>query len=63
MRLTVKTLGWAVISGTIFFASAIVKGCPINAAIVAALIATGCKTPVYPLWEWAFEKLWEHPQG
>jgi hypothetical protein len=58
MKLFLKTVGWAIISGTIFFVSAIANSCPWEAALIATLIATASKTPAYPAWEVAFAWLW-----
>lgn len=60
-RLMAKTAGWAVISGIIFFSCAVYKGCAIEAALFATLIATISKTPAYPLWEAFFESIWKKP--
>jgi len=59
MKLILKTLGWAVISGTIFVLGAVWKECPWEAAIAGAVVATLFKTPAYPLWEVAFN--WMYP--
>ena len=56
MKLVFKTMGWATISGVIFFISALANSCSLNAAIFATLIATASKTPAYPLWELVFER-------
>lgn len=58
MKLFAKTAGWAVISGTIFFVSAVCNDCHWSAALIATAIATASKTPAYPLWEMAFERIW-----
>ncbi len=59
VKMLAKTSGWALISGTIFFVSAIVSGCSWYAALLASTVATVSKTPAYPLWEILFHKvLW-----
>lgn len=63
MKLIIKTLGWAVISGSIFFVSALVNSCPLDAAIVATLVATLSKTPAYPIWEIIFDRLWNNKKN
>lgn len=57
-RYACKTIGWAVISAVIFFTSAFLSGAPLYSALIATLVATASKTPAYPMWEFAFEKLW-----
>ncbi len=58
LRLTLKTLGWAVISATLFVLGAVYKDCPLEAALAGAFVATLFKTPAYPFWEWMFERMW-----
>lgn len=58
MKLFYKTLGWACISGIIFFVSAILNSCPWQGALTATIIATMSKTPAYPVWETIFESCW-----
>lgn len=58
MKLFWKTLGWAFISGFIFFISAILSDCHWQGALAAASVATLSKTPAYPIWEIFFERLW-----
>ena len=53
-----KTYGWAVISGIIFFGSGLVAGAQLGALLVATLIAVALKTPFYWLWEHVFDALW-----
>ena len=48
MKLVLKTLGWAGISGVIFVLGAVYKGCPWEAALWGAGVATLFKTPAYP---------------
>jgi len=58
IRLFVKTLGWAIISGIIFFLCAVYKECPWDVALFAALVASAAKTPAYPAWELVFNRIW-----
>lgn len=58
MKMVIKTLGWALISAAIFMVGAIIKGCPVDAAIAGAALATIFKTPAYPAWEWVFARLY-----
>ncbi len=58
MKLFWKTMGWAAISGAIFFFSAIATSCPWQSAVFATFVAVVSKTPAYPVWEMVFERLW-----
>ena len=53
-----KTYGWAVISGIIFFASGLFAGAEVGPVLVATATAVALKTPFYWLWEHAFDALW-----
>ena len=54
----VKTYGWAVISGIIFFGSGLVAGAESFSLLVATGTAVALKTPFYWLWEHVFDALW-----
>ena len=61
-----KTYGWAVISGFIFFGSGLLAGAEVLSLLVATGTAVALKTPFYWLWEHAFEALWgkaQEPKG
>jgi len=63
MKFAIKTFGWAVISGGIFLASAVLAGSPFRAALVATVVCVVTKTPFYALlYEWAFHRVWPHDQ-
>lgn len=59
MKTLWKTIGWAIVSGCIFMSSALVHGCPWEAALFATLVATALKTPAYTIYEIVFEKTWK----
>ena len=65
MKLFAKTFGWAILSSLIFFSAAVSSGAPVGSALIATLVAVMTKTPVYPIWEIVFHKLWpsENPQA
>lgn len=55
---TVKTGGWAAISGVLFFGSGLASGAELGPIVMATIIAVSLKTPFYWAWEHAFEYLW-----
>src|SRR5712692_3054043 len=52
-----KTYGWAVISGMIFFGSGLLAGAEFCPLLVGTGTAVALKTPFYWLWEHAFAAL------
>lgn len=54
-KVAVKTIGWAAVSGGIFFVSAIIGGSDMKTAAIATGIAVAAKTPAYTAFEWAVE--------
>lgn len=64
MKTLYKTIGWAIVSGAIFMASALVHGCQWEAALFATACATVLKTPAYTVYEFVFEKIfWKKQRG
>lgn len=59
MKTLYKTIGWAIVSGVIFMASALVHGCPWESALFATACATALKTPAYTVYEFVFERCWK----
>jgi uncharacterized membrane protein len=53
-----KTLSWLVVSGLLFFVSALMGGSPLYTAFITTAIACALKTPVYMVHEMVFERLW-----
>ena len=51
----VKTYGWALISGLLFFLSGLAAGGGVWPIFVGTLLAVALKTPVYWLYEHAFD--------
>jgi hypothetical protein len=54
----VKTYGWAVISGIIFFVSGVLAGAEVCPLLIGTGTAVALKTPFYWLWEHAFDAVW-----
>jgi hypothetical protein len=53
-----KTYGWAVISGIIFFGSGLLAGAEFCPLLIGTGTAVALKTPFYWLWEHVFDALW-----
>jgi len=53
-----KTLSWLIVSGLLFFVSALAGGSPLYTAFITTAIACALKTPVYMIHEMVFERAW-----
>ena len=63
MKVVVKTVGWAVISGGIIFVGAIAGEAPVIAAVYSTFFAVVMKTPAYSIFEWSFERVWSREKN
>ena len=58
VKILVKTLSWAAVSGLLIFVPAYFETCSLWSAFVVAFFGVAAKTPVFPVHEAVFERVW-----
>ncbi len=56
-KIVIKTAGWAAITTVVFVVSSMVSGATVEVAVMASLVGTAVKTPLYFVYE-AAAKAW-----